>query len=459
MRLRSSKMRNRSTRPRESKNQKNQKNEKIKKNKGENMSPFGWWRNGVWVSGQSGVVKELPKTGNTLNTLNIVLFKQSLLDKYWDTVREKAGGNEVQLHYRGVQIFIEKTDGRKVLFTIPTVFFNMRQRVSTGSVDFSLDEVSEISQQVKPISLELAQDIVHKFPVSKFQDAGCSIRIEELEMGSLHRHPGNFSFSGIDLDNRAENPGIIFRNLEATGKHQVDSVMYIPTDSVQLVTTQTRVVDVSPTENGGITGWYRKAPTLTYVLQDVVHVRDFADFFDLGKSAQDVEEFKFIKQSDEFNKQYEGIEETLVEFLKAGVYEPEMFVDPELIITFGGYGHAARNKNAYGSVRYFDEDDEDLEGVGYKYTKESHAPTTPMAPKYTYADFERPNWRWVTTINALKSKGINLASWPEIDGSASNKDIAAVVAALREQKVPLAEVRQFFLQMEYPKKALELFMS
>jgi len=174
------------------------KNKKKKKEK-----KMGWWKNiekkftGSTYS-VSNVTK--PSVGKDPNTLSIALFKQSALDKIAEVCLPKAGGSEFQVHYRGVQFIITKdNEPKRIVFTVPTVFFNFPQTVTTASVDYNLDEVADLSNQVAPISAKMAEQIAAAFPLKYFQNQGFNIEARELEMGSMHRHPGDFGFSSTDL--------------------------------------------------------------------------------------------------------------------------------------------------------------------------------------------------------------------------------------------------------------------
>ncbi len=210
-----------------------------------------------------------PDDGKDETTLNLVLFSQKFLNGIAAQCVPVAGGSEFQTHYRSLQVIVSNTKGR-IVFTIPTVFFNFPQKVSTGSVDYDLREVDKISSELKPKSDALAAQIAQVFPVAFFQEMGFDVKMREGEVGSIHRHPGDFSFSSIDLDKDPEKPGVIYRQGHATDLIQTDSVLYIQAQNhVKLVTTQTRVVDVRLVEGGGIDGDYKRAKTIAMIHKDI----------------------------------------------------------------------------------------------------------------------------------------------------------------------------------------------
>jgi len=232
-----------------------------------------------------------PTDGIANDTLNIVLYKQSFLNDIAKECLPEAKASEFQTHYRAVQFILTSKNPemkQRVVFTIPTVFFNFPQTVSSGSVKFDLRQVDQISNQMVDESRRIGQQVIEAFPTVYFQDLGFNVNAIETEVGSIHRHPGDFSFSQIDLDNDPTNPGVIYRQGNAVDLIQTDSVMYITggevNPHVKIVTTETRVVDVQtlPDPDDGIEGTYKKAKTITMILKDSdtqEFIYDFKAFF------------------------------------------------------------------------------------------------------------------------------------------------------------------------------------
>jgi acetolactate synthase small subunit len=216
-----------------------------------------------------------PVDGTDDNTLNITLFNQSFLNNLANQCVPVAGGAEFQVHYRALQIVISKEGLGRIVYTIPTVFFNFNQTVTSGSVDYDLVEVDKISKELQPQSMEVANQVAAIFPKAFFEEKGFEVTFREDEVGSIHRHPGDFSFSSIDLDNNPKHPGVIYRRGNAEDLIQTDSVMYITgvagAQHVKLVTTQTRVVNVKLVGDAGedgIEGSYDRAKTVALILKD-----------------------------------------------------------------------------------------------------------------------------------------------------------------------------------------------
>lgn len=318
-----------------------------------------------------------PTDGKEDNTLNLVLFSQKFLNGIADQCVPVAGGSEFQTHYRALQVIVSNDVGR-IVFTIPTVFFNFPQRVSTGSVDYDLREVSKISAELKPKSDKIAAQIAQVFPVSFFQEMGFNVKMREDEVGSIHRHPGDFSFSSIDLDKNPEKPGVIYRQAHATDHIQTDSVLYIQAKNhVKLVTTQTRVVDVRPVEGGGFNGTYKRAKTIAMIYKDTEASTDITnatpqivfDQFFIPDGATEKEGIPEVLKN--YLNRFDGITESdaesfidkaamVFQILLANNYQAINKLDPNLIENntwsgksyYGGYNGYGNNHQSLRTRKY-----------------------------------------------------------------------------------------------------------
>ncbi len=434
--------------------------------KGKNMFGFGKNTPKKHTPYQYGYKKEVvPTTGIDSTTMSTVLFRQSILDTIGEMCLPTAGDSEFQVHYRSLQIIIGSKSGQRLVVTIPTVFFNMPQKVSRASVDFNLDEVSAVSEQVAPVSEALSEKFLAAFPVALFENLGFTIEAREAEIGSMHRHPGAFGFSGTDLGNRVKKPGVIFRTMEAEDRIQVDSVMYIPEKSVNIYTTETRVIDVTPTEDGeGISGTYLRTPTFSYIYDDTKRPVDFFEFF--GRPRSDTER-NFVTDHDESSKEYKEMIEIFNLFLDNlektdEEYEPILIIDPELIVEeytyapYGGYGrnaHATRTwpANRGQAAKTYDAYTDEYMDAGEEY-EHLTAPHTP-AP-HTGSAF-RPTWRKVQALGMLTSKGIDVNNNLNIDGSGSIKDVRSIRKAMEAKDFLDEEIDAFFIAASYTEAMLK----
>jgi len=426
---------------------------------GKKQKSFGW-------SNWSRVNKVKPTVGKDPETLSVVLYKQSTLEEIASLCKPKAGGSEFQVHFRGIQYVIQKPGSQKrLVFTIPTVFFNMPQKVTSGSVDFNLDEIATISDEIAPISLEFGKKIDKAFPSAFFKSLGFEVTGRELEMGSIHRHPGDFGFSATDLDNQVEKPGVIFRNRGCNDKIQIDSVLYLPVQQpVKIVVTETRAVTVSPLEDGGIEGQYLETPTISYIMQDKVFACGFDDFF--GGNDDSSEEIKYKVDQKWIDKKYPQIKDIFDSFLEANDYEPMLLIDPELIkqeFTSYNYGRYSRKTGFHNrSSFYYDYDGYDdftEEDFGLEsWENESDVAVGAPGQKTNEAPLERPTWRKTQTLGKLKSKyKIELKKYPEIDGSASDEDIIAIATAMKKEGYTDPDIRSLFQNCDYPKLAMQTY--
>lgn len=264
-----------------------------------------------------------PTDDKSPTTLSLVLFKQSTLDALADECVPHAGTSEFQVHYRSIIVRLKNTTN-ELIVTVPTSFFNFEQTVSHASVGFeTADEGAaatvalEGSQLVMPILLQ-------EFPALQALQAyadhnGFEYSIIESNSGSIHRHPGDFSFSGIDRDKDPSEPGVIYRHLNAADAVKTDSVIYIasPTSPVKVVTTETRIVNVQETTNG-IEGVYTEVPTITCILKDTTPATILVDTFISLLGDTDSENiilpYRFVYASGASKKTYPLTDEILTQF-------------------------------------------------------------------------------------------------------------------------------------------------
>jgi hypothetical protein len=443
------------------------KKEKKQRQKEKNMFGFGWNKNK-----NGGVLSSRPQVPEVLGTkkdnLNIVLFKQSTLNKIGDLCTPVADRSEFQVHYRSMQfIFTEEQTNKRVIFTIPTVFFNMTQKVTSISVKFTFDEVAEMSQKVSEISQTMAQSFIKAFPVEFFKAQGFTVEAREAEIGSIHRHPSRSGFSSTDLTNATKNPGIIFRTVEAEDRIQVDSVIYV-NNNVELVVTETRLINVKDDGNEGIEGTYERIPTLTYMLKDETRVEDFGHFFGQGET----KDFEYKVDKNLITKTYENIEGFLNNFLKNIDYDPILIIDPNLISQeysptanrySRNYGyHQPSRYTTVGNSRWGDDWEDD--GLGYDYETSSDGYTYIPHSVATNDQQEvstgspskpfRPTWRKVQALGELTKFGIDVNN-SSIDGTASVKDVKSIMAAFDQKKIDIPARQNFFKRAVYPDESLK----
>ena len=424
--------------------------------------------------GIAGTTVTLPIENKDPETMSTVLFSQKTLNEIAQMCLPKAGGSEFQVHYRGAQFIVQKPDSNmRFVWTIPTYFFNMPQKVSTASVDFNLDEVSAISEQLAPMSFEMTKKIAEAFPNAFFESLGFEVKVRELEMGSIHRHPGAFGFSSTDMDNKAEKPGVIFRNLKCDDKIQVDSVMYIPGQECKIEVTETRVVTVEPSDDNGIKGQYSEAATISCILQDSEKIFGFDGFFGGDESSKIKHNFKTAKKWT--TADLPQVEEIFSSFLDNMDYEPQIIVDPNLIEQEFAYARSTYQAGTYNRAHgnhasLYDYDDDEyawndswyggtkkkVEKVGFKTGEK-----TPGSPGVGTTEgarvLARPTWRKTQALGLLRTKGIDVNNNMKITGTASDADILAICKALKMKSISDEDIREFFVSCAYPPNSLDKY--
>lgn len=129
-----------------------------------------------------------------------------------------ATNNEYQVHYSS--LVYQVSEGEQTLnISVPLVFFNYKQEVSSASISFELTDVTEASKAIEPLVVAKAQELMatpfHAYIMEQFPTAEAII----APMQQIHRHPGRLAaFSGTDLDRNPESPGICFPFLKAGAK-------------------------------------------------------------------------------------------------------------------------------------------------------------------------------------------------------------------------------------------------
>lgn len=268
------------------------------------------------------VAKDTPVDVKNSNILSLVLFKQSTLVDIANTCIPYANTSEFQVHYRSVIVRL-KNATNELIITVPTAFFNFKQTVSHASVNFATIDENNAAECSKASSNAIVPALLKEFPALQAlktyaEHHGFEYAIVESNSGSIHRHPGDFSFSGIDRDKSPDEPGVIYRHLNATNAVKTDSVIYLPASgATKIVTTETRIVNVQESVNG-ITGTYLEVPTITCILKDMAPVAQIIDTFNSLLGDTDSEDtvlpYTFVRASGATTKEYPLVTEILNQF-------------------------------------------------------------------------------------------------------------------------------------------------
>lgn len=187
-----------------------------------------------------------------------ILYDMEVIKEIAKKCLPSAKSSEFQVGYEAIRIEVKK--GYKIVnFVIPTCYYNFKQTVTSVSVDWESEDLDSVVKSIlnKVSTTKLDQTLS---ALSALKSLDYDINITKGDFGSIHRHPSKCTFSSTDLRNNPKNPGIIFRKGNFKGV-QTDSLIYIPDnnfDSVELFHSESRRVDVTPTENGGVSGTFEE---------------------------------------------------------------------------------------------------------------------------------------------------------------------------------------------------------
>lgn len=310
----------------------------------------------------------VPKDTERKDKLSIVFFDSKVLNKITEMCIPQAKGSEFQVHYRAIAVHIEK-DGFEVVITIPTAFYNFKQEVSISSVDYDLNDIDNEAESAKEDSEKMTSHLLKELPFfNALTTMGYDVSFKEGDLGSIHRHPGRFGFSSIDLGKNPEFPGVIYRNKIAKDKFQTDSVMYISGKECEIYTTEARLVNTKEASDGGVEGDYCEIPTISVIRPDEASEKKKDD---VSKVLGDIEDdifskFHFVGAFGAEVKKYPMLE-IILEMLYEMDYPVSIDnVKPERITQYFAYlnKNKAKGKKSVGNdYAYWD----DLGGYGNVY--------------------------------------------------------------------------------------------
>ncbi len=313
-----------------------------------------------------------PKDMLSLSSLSILLMNESTIKNLFTKCLPNAQDSEFQVHYRAI-VYHCYLGQAQVLVTVPTVFYNFPQEVSSGSVDYHLNDMTEAAQQVKPLSLAMVGQMhqISAYLESKFD----KIEVTEVADNSFHRHPSAFGFSSIDYDKDPTEPGVIYRKAQARTVPQTDSVIYYGSEGGRIHTTETRIVNVTPHQDGGVEGTYLELPTLTYTKHDDSYPTPLHRELDGDKTTP----IYTATKSDEYKENYKFIN-TLIEWMPEVPLPNIDFVDPNHITQYtrkytlgdatpkqSNYAYDAEMAEMYG----YDLDDKD-DAMAWRYDSQQY---------------------------------------------------------------------------------------
>lgn len=123
------------------------------------------------------------------NVLTIVLYDHKDLVKIREDSGNLAKSNEYQCHYFAL-VRTEKTSNATVHIVIPLVYYNYKQKVSGTTIDFDMNDVTDIAKKLERIARLQAKRvtlILKELPYAMLSDAEISYKMTYYN--NIHRHP------------------------------------------------------------------------------------------------------------------------------------------------------------------------------------------------------------------------------------------------------------------------------
>lgn len=191
-----------------------------------------------------------------LTNVGISLWRDEVLQAITENSGPLAKSNEYQVHYWAVVLRYTGDDGSIVDISIPTVFFNYKQKVSTAHIDFELDDVDTISEQIEVLHNIEAKKILDKLSEMVGVLPAMEYDVWYTELNSLHRHPGGRTqgFSGTDLrKDHTHNTGIVFPLVKAQNRANFASIVAHEGGRTYLARTEYRLATGDVETEEGIT--------------------------------------------------------------------------------------------------------------------------------------------------------------------------------------------------------------
>ena len=129
---------------------------------------------------------------STKHNQGIVLLRQSDLQSIYEKSGPLAKHNEFQVHFWAVNFRARYADNSVIDVTIPTVYFNYKQEVSSAHIDFEMSDVVAVSEKAAKLHHTIANRINNThFAVALTELLSSTIEVTSTDYNSIHRHPGS----------------------------------------------------------------------------------------------------------------------------------------------------------------------------------------------------------------------------------------------------------------------------
>lgn len=120
--------------------------------------------------------------------LGILCLDDDTLNNFYKKSGELAKDNEFQAHYWFLNLRKINEDGTIIDIQIPTVFYNYPQQVSPTSIDFQLEDVTEISESLKDLAYSKSKTLCLNPTLKQFIKKH-NLIVSNIALGTIHRHP------------------------------------------------------------------------------------------------------------------------------------------------------------------------------------------------------------------------------------------------------------------------------
>ena len=124
-----------------------------------------------------------------LNVLTIVLYNHNDLQKFKEACSPIGDSNEYQCHYFAL-VRVEKNNNATLNLVVPLIYYNYKQKVSGATVDFNMNDVTEIAKQIEETARLQAKRVKLLLKrVEPILDNVTSVEYKLTFYNNIHKHP------------------------------------------------------------------------------------------------------------------------------------------------------------------------------------------------------------------------------------------------------------------------------
>ena len=177
----------------------------------------------------------------------VILLRQSDLQNIYQKSGSLAKNNEFQVHFWAINFRARYADNSIIDITVPTVYFNYKQEVSSAHIDFEMSDVIAVSEKAAKLHHTIANRINNTtFAIALTELLSSTIETTSTDYNSIHRHPGsskNQSFSSTDLKKDPDNHGVVYSLESGIDKPNFAGIIAIDSGTCNLAHMEYRVVN------------------------------------------------------------------------------------------------------------------------------------------------------------------------------------------------------------------------